>query len=134
MSIAPPPRTRSPSRARLTAEDRIIAANIRHLRLERGITQEQVASLLGITYQQVQKYESGVNRIGLPRLRVLQDFYDVPFERFMDGLPGTEQRAPQARSIADPDVMALCQRLDAITDRDMRRKARRILDTLISQG
>lgn len=45
--------------------DRIIGAKVRQCRIERGVSQEKLAAYLGITFQQVQKYEKGTNRIAL---------------------------------------------------------------------
>ena len=122
------------TQSRVTPEDRLIGANLRRLRLARGVTQGEIATLLAVSYQQVQKYESGTNRIGMARLLILRDFYAVCLEDFMAGLPGTAARAPEAQTIDDPDVLAVCRRLANIPDRALRHKARRILDMLISQG
>lgn len=54
-----------------TRNDQLIGARIRRRRLEIGMSQERLAELLGVTFQQVQKYEKGVNRVACSRL------YDV---------------------------------------------------------
>lgn len=115
---------------RVSPADRIIAANIRRLRLERGLAQEAVAAVLNVSYQQVQKYEAGHNRLCLARLVLLRDFFDVPLEEFLRGAPGTDQRAP--RQIQDPELLALCEKLAALQDRNLARKACRILEALIA--
>jgi transcriptional regulator with XRE-family HTH domain len=59
----------------------------RRLRLRRslvGMSQERLAELLGITYQQVQKYERGANRIGSSRLHDIARFLDIPVAWFFD--------------------------------------------------
>lgn len=117
----------------LSAADHIVAANLRRLRHERGVTQDTIATLLGLSYQQVQKYETGKNRIGLVRLAILADFYGIHIDEFLHGARlKAGQHAPPP--IDDPEVMALCRKLAAITDPDLRQKARRILDTLVSHG
>jgi transcriptional regulator with XRE-family HTH domain len=61
----------------------------RRLRLRRslaGMSQERLAELLGITYQQVQKYERGANRIGSSRLHDIARFLDVPVAWFFEGM------------------------------------------------
>ncbi|MBU0800426.1 MAG: helix-turn-helix domain-containing protein [Alphaproteobacteria bacterium] len=121
-----------PRRPRVSAADRIIGETLRRLRLERGVSQEAVAFMLGVSYQQVQKYESGTNRISLARLLTLRDFYGVTLESFLEDVPATRARAPAP--VEDPDMMALCRKLASIPDRDLRQKARRILDTLLSHG
>lgn len=121
-----------PVNARVSADDRVLAANLRRLRQERGVGLETVAALLGVSYQQVQKYESGANRISLTRLTLLRDFYNVSMDDFLAGVPGTTRRAPPPAE--DADIMALCQKLARITDRDTRIRAGRILDALINYG
>jgi transcriptional regulator with XRE-family HTH domain len=118
--------------ARVTESDRRIAANLRRLRLERGIPLDAVAALLGVSYQQVQKYESGTNRICLSRLALLRDFYDVAMDDFLDGLSGTRRRAPAATE--DAELLNLCQKLARLTDPDLRLRAGRIIDTLLTHG
>lgn len=127
-STAPYP---SPA-TRLTEADRRIAVNLRRLRLERNVPLDAVAALLGVSYQQVQKYESGANRICLSRLALLRDFYAVSMDEFLDGLPGTARRAPPATE--DPDLMNLCQKLARLTDRELRVRAGRIIDALLTHG
>ena len=124
-------------RPRVCDDDRAIAARLRRLRLERGVSQETVAFILGVSYQQVQKYESGTNRISLTRLRLLKDFYGVPWETFLggagDGVEDGQARA-SAFAIDDPETMRLCRKLAQIGDTDLRRKAGRMIDILIRYG
>ncbi len=55
-----------------------------------GMSQEQLASSLGLTFQQVQKYERGMNRIGASRLYHIATALGVPVQFFYEGLPDTE--------------------------------------------
>ena len=62
----------------------------KRLRLRRtllGMSQERLGELLGLTFQQVQKYERGVNRIGSSRLFELGQILDVPISFFFDDMP-----------------------------------------------
>ena len=52
-----------------------------------GISQERLGAAIGLTFQQVQKYERGINRIGAGRLHALSCALDVPVSYFFDGLP-----------------------------------------------
>jgi transcriptional regulator with XRE-family HTH domain len=64
----------------------------KRLRLRRtllGMSQERLGEMLGLTFQQVQKYERGVNRIGSSRLFELGQILDVPISFFFDDLPET---------------------------------------------
>lgn len=127
--IAPHTATTTP---RLSAADRALAGNLRRLRRERGIALDAVAALLGVSYQQVQKYESGANRISLTRLALLRDFYGVSLDDFLDGVPGTSRRAPTAAE--DTAIMDLCQKIARMPDNDMRLRAGRILESLLTHG
>ncbi|MCS6780987.1 MAG: helix-turn-helix domain-containing protein, partial [Geminicoccaceae bacterium] len=64
--------------------DRRIGERIRLRRTELGLTQEQLASALGISYQQVQKYENGVNRISASRLAEIAQRLEVPIGWFVE--------------------------------------------------
>jgi transcriptional regulator with XRE-family HTH domain len=71
----------------------------KRLRLRRtllGMSQERLGELLGLTFQQVQKYERGVNRIGSSRLFELGQILDVPVSFFFDDMPRNESAGPAA--------------------------------------
>jgi transcriptional regulator with XRE-family HTH domain len=67
---------------RLTTADAEVAKRIRSLRHRAGLSQEQVAEALGLTFQQVQKYENGTNRITSGRLVALAMLFKVPVAAF----------------------------------------------------
>ena len=58
-----------------------------------GMSQEKLGKALGLTFQQVQKYERGVNRIGSSRLYRLSQILDVPVSFFFDDMPPLDQAA-----------------------------------------
>ncbi len=66
--------------------DRQLGERVRCRRLELGMSQDRLAELLGVTFQQVQKYEKGVNRIAASRLFDISHALDVPIESFFDGI------------------------------------------------
>ncbi|MBC7770059.1 MAG: helix-turn-helix transcriptional regulator [Phycisphaerales bacterium] len=70
------------------AIDRKIGQRVRTRRLEIGMSQERLAELLGVTFQQVQKYEKGVNRIAASRLHDISNALDLPPARFFENLIG----------------------------------------------
>ncbi|HYE00821.1 MAG TPA: helix-turn-helix transcriptional regulator, partial [Alphaproteobacteria bacterium] len=73
------------------AEDRAEAHVAERVRLRRGLlgmSQSDLARGLGITFQQVQKYEHGSNRISIGRLVRLAEVLDVPISFFFDGIAG----------------------------------------------
>lgn len=68
------------------AVDRRLGQRVRTRRLEIGMSQEKLADVLGVTFQQVQKYEKGVNRIAASRLFDISSALDMPVARFFEGL------------------------------------------------
>jgi len=60
-------------------------------RILRGMSQTELADQLGLTFQQVQKYETGANRISAGRLWMAAKVLDVPIAHFFDGLDGNVQ-------------------------------------------
>ena len=68
--------------------DRRVGARVRLRRRELGISQTELAHSLGLTFQQVQKYESGANRISASKLYDIATCLHAPIETFFDGVPG----------------------------------------------
>ena len=66
--------------------DRNIGRNIRFQRLRRELSQAQLAARLGISYQQLQKYERGINRISASRLLLISQALAVPVATLFDCL------------------------------------------------
>jgi transcriptional regulator with XRE-family HTH domain len=67
---------------RATAEDATIGLKVRALRVERGLSQTGLAEGVGVTFQQVQKYEKGANRISAGRLQQIARLLNVPVTYF----------------------------------------------------
>ena len=66
---------------------------IRAQRLLCGFSQTELADAIGVTFQQVQKYEKGVNRVGAGRLARIADTLGVPISFFFEGAPGPKTAA-----------------------------------------
>jgi transcriptional regulator with XRE-family HTH domain len=78
-----------------------VGTRIRQRRTLLGMSQEKLGDAIGLTFQQVQKYERGANRIGSSRLYHLGQILDVPVSFFFDDLgPLTTGRAPGMRETA----------------------------------
>jgi transcriptional regulator with XRE-family HTH domain len=84
-------------RSRAQVIDHHIAARMRERRTMLGLTLQQVAGMLGITYQQLYKYEKGVNRISAGRLHALARALGVDIGYFYEGLGSGEPARPTAR-------------------------------------
>lgn len=78
------------NRANLT--DKHVGARIRERRIMLGLSQQQMANMIGVTYQQAHKYERGINRISAGRLYEIAQVLGVPVSYFFDGLE--DARAP----------------------------------------
>jgi transcriptional regulator with XRE-family HTH domain len=64
-----------------------VARRVRALRLEKGLSQGKLGSALGLTFQQIQKYEKGTNRIGAGRLQKIAEVLDVPVAALFGAAP-----------------------------------------------
>jgi transcriptional regulator with XRE-family HTH domain len=72
--------------------DRHVGARVRERRIMLGFTQQQLADLIGVTYQQAHKYERGINRISAGRLFEIAHVLSVPVNYFFEGLDAAEGR------------------------------------------
>lgn len=73
--------------------DRHVGSRVRMRRVILGMSQEKLGEALGLTFQQVQKYEKGANRIGASRLQQISRTLDVPPAFFFEGAPSFETTA-----------------------------------------
>jgi len=65
-----------------------VGGRIRLRRNMLGMSQEKLGEQLGITFQQIQKYEKGTNRVGASRLQAISSILEAPVAYFFDGAPG----------------------------------------------
>jgi transcriptional regulator with XRE-family HTH domain len=77
--------------------DRHVGARVRERRIMLGFTQQQLADLIGVTYQQAHKYERGINRISAGRLFEIAHVLSVPVNYFFEGIEGEPPRAASSR-------------------------------------
>jgi transcriptional regulator with XRE-family HTH domain len=68
--------------------DKHVGSRVRMRRMMLGMSQEKLGDALGLTFQQVQKYEKGTNRIGASRLQQISTILQVPVAFFFEGAPG----------------------------------------------
>ena len=79
--------------------DAEVGRRVRSRRLESRLSQTELADKIGVTFQQVQKYEKGVNRIGAGRLQRISEALEVPVTFFFDATPHATERG----AISSPD-------------------------------
>ena len=132
-----------------------VGSRIRLRRTLLGLSQERLGEALGLTFQQVQKYERGVNRVGASRLFDLSRVLDVPISFFFDDMPETlagvhGQSAQHHRRIGgfaesqdtfgSDDAMNRRETLELvrayyrITDPAVRKRVFELIKSLVSEG
>lgn len=119
--------------------DRHIGSRIRMRRILIGMSQEKLGEHLGITFQQIQKYEKGINRVGSGRLHEIGGILGVPVSFFFEGQEGQQADNPQASSTAsallsEKDSLQLLQAFNAIKDQKVRRALVNMARTLAGKA
>jgi len=108
------------------ATDRHVGNRVRMRRMMQGMTQEKLGQALGLTFQQVQKYEKGTNRIGAGRLQHIASIQQVPISFFFEGAPGQSDILDTSCDdvsgfLATPDGLALTKSYMHIQNAKLRR-------------
>jgi transcriptional regulator with XRE-family HTH domain len=94
--------------------DAHVGQRIRHRRWLVGMTQQQLAEKVGIKFQQIQKYETGANRVSASRLWDIAITLDVPIAYFYEGLTHGGSVADGAASTLDGDLLRDKEALDLV--------------------
>lgn len=101
-------------------DDIACGRRLRVLRQQRGVSQTTLAEALGITFQQVQKYERGINRISFSKLLAASRFLGVEISTFVEEEPATRPLAPAAAKaeswLKTPEAYALSRDLAEVSD------------------
>jgi transcriptional regulator with XRE-family HTH domain len=97
-------------------------------RQTQGMSQKKLGDALGLTFQQIQKYEKGTNRIGASRLQHIASIQQVPISFFFEGAPGSSYALDEAHSsayvsdfLATSDGLALTKAYMSIKNAKIRR-------------
>ncbi len=90
-----------------------IGERLRVIRKRRGLTQEQLAVMVDVTFQQIQKYESGFTRLNTDKLQAVAKALDVPVSAFFDDGVGSER-------LLSPQELELVEGFRALTSPDKR--------------
>jgi transcriptional regulator with XRE-family HTH domain len=97
--------------------DLSVGQNIRIGRLQKGLSQTELGKSIGVTFQQVQKYEKGANRVGASRLQLIADVLGMSIPMLFDGASAAAQNptTDSPRSLlAKPHSLRLLQSFDKI--------------------
>ncbi|MGF1501894.1 MAG: helix-turn-helix domain-containing protein [Paracoccaceae bacterium] len=101
--------------------DTHVGQRVRQRRWMIGMTQQQLANNVGIKFQQIQKYETGANRISASRLWDIADALDVPVSFFFEGIHGdVSATAPQGDVLTDKEALDLVRAYYAIPETQRR--------------
>lgn len=100
-----------------------VGKRIRHRRWMIGITQQQLAEKVGIKFQQIQKYETGMNRVSASRLWDISEVLGVSVAFFFEGLDGKDSSASEIEGdiLADKEALQLVRSYYAIPEAQRRR-------------
>ncbi|WP_183189247.1 helix-turn-helix domain-containing protein [Ancylobacter tetraedralis] len=120
--------------------DKHVGSRVRMRRMMVGMSQEKLGENLGITFQQIQKYEKGTNRIGASRLQNISSVLGVPVAFFFEGIPNTtpgtagfaEDASPAyvADFLATNEGLALTRAFLKIPDSKVRRRIVDLVEAL----
>jgi transcriptional regulator with XRE-family HTH domain len=121
------------AKAANVAVDKHVGSRARMRRMMLGMSQEKLGEALGLTFQQVQKYEKGTNRISASRLQHMSQILQVPVPFFFEGAPGGAARLDESPSyvnefLATSDGLVLAKAFTRIGDPKLRRLIVRLVE------
>jgi transcriptional regulator with XRE-family HTH domain len=125
--------------------DKHVGSRVRMRRMMLGMSQEKLGDSLGLTFQQVQKYEKGTNRIGASRLQQISNVLQVPVSFFFEGSPDNlgESKAgfgeaPSASYVADflatSDGLSLTRSFMRIQNPKLRRRIVELVEQIADEN
>jgi transcriptional regulator with XRE-family HTH domain len=124
--------------------DRHVGARVRLRRMLMDMSQGELGSAVGVTFQQVQKYEKGSNRIGASRLQQISRILGVPVGFFFEGAPlsmtpvETSEQGPSPSYLSDflttSDGLALTKAFMEIKDSRLRRRIIDLLENIVERS
>jgi transcriptional regulator with XRE-family HTH domain len=124
--------------------DKHVGSRVRMRRMMLSMSQEKLGDALALTFQQVQKYEKGTNRIGASRLQQISQILQVPVSFFFEGAPAAVtvghqdglSEAPSPAYVSDflatPDGLALTKAFMKINDSKLRRRIVDLVEQIAS--
>ncbi len=123
--------------------DKHVGSRVRMRRMMVNMSQEKLGEKLGITFQQIQKYEKGTNRIGASRLQQIANVLGVPVGFFFEGAPVADGSAKGFSEAASPayvsdflatsDGLALTKAFMKVTDSKVRRRIVDLVEAMVAE-
>lgn len=133
--------------AKVESIDAHVGKRLRQRRIELGMSQQKLSGVTGVSYQQIQKYERGTNRIGASMLWLLSDVLNIQPAYFFDGLsrrgrggsaiPGLAEQDKagyDAAGLSDRETMELVKAYSGVADAQVRKGVRQMLGALAKSG
>lgn len=123
---------------RVSAVDIHVGRRVRAARLGLRISQEKLAHAVGVSFQQIQKYEKGVNRIGTGRLHAIAKLLQLPVTYFFEGVDSKPSKASGdglsaiTAALSTEEGVRIAAALARIKDVQMRRRIAALLEALIT--
>ena len=123
--------------------DKYVGSRVRMRRIMLGMSQEKLGEALGLTFQQVQKYEKGTNRVGASRIQQISEILQVPVSFLFEGGPGGNvnaegfSEAPSPAYVSDflatSDGLALTKAFMKVTDSKVRRRIVDLVEAMVAE-
>lgn len=120
------------STKRSTEADLEVGRRIRIRRMEQGLSQTELGTRVGVTFQQVQKYERGINRVGAGRLQQIAQVLGCNVEYFFatGDQQTTETRSLPTEFVTQPDAFKLLSTFNTISNAGLRRSIVRLVEQI----
>lgn len=106
-----------------------VGRRVRDARVAKGMSQTQLGNLLGVSFQQVQKYEKGTNRLGASRLWATAEALDLPILYFFEGLGGAPQAQDMNQAELSRKAIATAAKLHKLRNDVLRRQIIGLIDS-----
>jgi transcriptional regulator with XRE-family HTH domain len=123
--------------------DKYVGSRVRMRRIMLGMSQEKLGEALGLTFQQIQKYEKGTNRVGASRIQQISEILQVPVSFLFEGGPTSASAVEGASEAASPayvsdflatsEGLALTRAFTRITDAKLRRSIVDLVEKIADQ-
>jgi transcriptional regulator with XRE-family HTH domain len=113
--------------------DSVVGAKIRIFRANRGLSQTALAQAIGVTFQQVQKYESGTNRVGAGRLSRIAVVLGVSIGQLFESSDNAGDATSPFRLLAEPGALRLLKAFSRTSDPRVRRGITLLLESFADQ-
>ena len=110
-----------------------VGARVRRARKARNISQQALAEALGLTFQQVQKYEKGVNRISCSKLKEISETLQTPMAELLGESDAAKTPGVNWSIYADPQAAEIAESFSRITSQSVRRRLIEMTRTLSGQ-